>query len=70
MKAILLCLLVLLAQAGVGRSDEQPARADVPAPELFGPHWLNTPDGKPITLASRQGYGRRVLDFRLHQLPP
>jgi len=55
MKAILLCLLVLLAYAGVGRSDDQPARADVPAPELFGPHWLNTPDGKPITLASRRG---------------
>jgi thiol-disulfide isomerase/thioredoxin len=26
-----------------------------PAPELVGTSWLNTPDGKPLTLASRRG---------------
>ena len=55
MKAFLLCLLMLLAQTGIGLSGEQPARADVAAPELLGSHWLNTPDSKSITLASRTG---------------
>jgi len=55
MKTFVLCSFVLLAQAEAGLSDEQPIRVSAAAPELLGSHWLNTPDGKPVTLASRRG---------------
>ena len=55
MKAFLLCSFALLAQAGAGSEGGQPIRLNAAAPELLGSHWLNTPDGKPVTLASRRG---------------
>jgi len=54
-KAFLLCSFALLAHAGAGLSGAQPNRVNTAAPELLGSHWLNTPKGKPVTLASRRG---------------
>lgn len=34
---------------------QEPAEMNVAAPELVGGPWLNTPNEKPITLASRKG---------------
>ncbi|RYG86096.1 MAG: hypothetical protein EON58_22135, partial [Alphaproteobacteria bacterium] len=31
------------------------AESSAQAPELVGNQWFNTPDGKPLTLASRRG---------------
>ena len=36
-------------------SAQEPAQFDVEAPEMVGGPWLNTPDHKPIKLASRRG---------------
>lgn len=38
-----------------GQPASQPTAMNVAAPELVGGPWLNTPDGNPITLASRRG---------------
>ncbi len=34
---------------------QAPDAMTLPAPELVGSRWLNTPGGKPVTLASRRG---------------
>ena len=43
-----------LAVAG-NSAPQEPAEINVAAPELVGGPWLNTPNNKPITLASRKG---------------
>jgi len=37
------------------RADGNPVERNAPAPELSGGPWINTPDGKPISLAARRG---------------
>jgi hypothetical protein len=40
---------------GNGAAAQEPERSDAAAPELVGARWLNTPGGKPLTLAARKG---------------
>jgi len=50
--AVLLLALAVFADKAVAQS---PVSFDVPAPELVGGPWLNTPKGKGVKLASRKG---------------
>jgi len=38
-----------------GADDTNPTTLNLPAPELVGAQWANTPDNTPVTLASRRG---------------
>jgi len=49
--ALAVAALLLRAEAAVVR----PVRLNVTPPELTGGPWLNTPDSKPLTLASLKG---------------
>jgi thiol-disulfide isomerase/thioredoxin len=57
--AVLAALLMGAAGATGSRAQEapppQPAAMDVPAPELVGGPWLNSPTGAPLSLAARRG---------------
>lgn len=55
-KPLLLAAFSLISlSAGATLAKSQAAPASHRAPELVGSSWLNTPDGRPITLASRRG---------------
>jgi hypothetical protein len=47
--------IALLFTTGAPANGQQPIEIDVPAPELVGTVWLNTPDGKSVKLAARKG---------------
>jgi hypothetical protein len=51
--------LLALGLAGMGcrlpAAAQEPDRLDVAPPELVGDRWLNTPDGKPLSLGARKG---------------
>jgi thiol-disulfide isomerase/thioredoxin len=56
----LLILVSVIAVALIGMkanaSDEQnPITQNMPAPELIGSHWINTPNSQPIRLVDRKG---------------
>lgn len=50
-----IALLPLSALPSVALPQRQFDTGNVKPPELVGTDWINTPDGKPITLASRKG---------------
>jgi thiol-disulfide isomerase/thioredoxin len=48
-------LLALIVMPLVSQAQEQFTAGNVKPPELVGTDWINTPDNKPLTLASRKG---------------
>ncbi len=49
-----LCIAALAISGGVN-AQSNPVILDLPAPELVGTSWINTPDKSPIKLSSRKG---------------
>ena len=57
LSAMLWCgtALLLAGMTALSAQAQAPVALDMPAPELVGGPWLNTPKNQPIKLASRRG---------------
>jgi hypothetical protein len=49
------CIGFAILPKAASAQGEQPVVLDVPAPELVGGPWLNTPKNAPLRLANRRG---------------